>query len=211
MTRGGELAETVELQQLDAAEAGQLKAYLALYHQLFPEWEREPDELVRERHLSGDYFTRYLSDGEGMVGFFTINVVPALRYSTLTFIGVRPNRQGTGLGAKLLDAALEDCTGGNASIEYFLIEAEPDKAGFYLSHGLKRVDIRYRVPRFDDKPGLEPMELFMHEPGAGRGEEIPLMRLKEIIAHLLEYGYGLPPGDPRTGECVKWQGEGEVE
>ena len=150
------------LEQLSPANKNQLNDYLTLYHSLFPKWELEPDDMVICRHISGEYFSYLTYDEEGILGFYTVNMVPEIGYSLLNFMGIRSDRQGLGLGKKLLDHLKVNYTQGNDLIRYLLIEAEGRPMRFYIRNHLRRIDTYYRIPSFTDHHSLIDVNLLIH-------------------------------------------------
>ena len=51
---------------LDFTDDDMVRRYMDLYYELFPQWQREPDETVVERHLSGDYVSRGFVNDNGL-------------------------------------------------------------------------------------------------------------------------------------------------
>ena len=85
------MPHSVRIATMKISNKVEVQAYLQIYYDAFPEWEREPEELVLKRHRSQDYYSRLLYYGDDIVGFSTLNPVPRFGYSMLNFMAVQKN------------------------------------------------------------------------------------------------------------------------
>ena len=191
-------------ERLLPSNQSQLEEYLKLYHSLFPEWELEPDDMVISRHVSGEYFSYLTYDTVGLLGFYTINLVPDLGYALLNFMGIRRDQQGQGLGQCLLEHIKAHYTQGHHQIQFLLIEAEARPMRFYLRNGLRQLETKYRIPSFSDPHTLIDIHLLIHTE-RNELDHLPADQLHPVIRHILTFGYDLSPTDPRIPKCFDWK------
>lgn len=191
-------------ERLSLANQTQFNEYLELYHALFPEWELEPDERVISRHCSGEYFTYLTYDNVGLLGFYTMSIVPEYGYSLLNFMGIRRDLQGLGFGQILLEHVKTTYTQGLDHIDYLFVEAEDRPMRFYLRNEFRLIDSYYRIPSFTDHHSLIDMNLLIHTK-IDDLDQITADQVHPIIRHILIFGYDLDSNDPRIPKCFAWQ------
>lgn len=171
---------------------------LHIYRETFSEWEREPEAVLASRMEEGRYVVSAcaLADGR-IVGFHIVDAVLPDGYALFSYLGVTKAHRGKGYGTELCRHAIESFR-KNDALEIMYIEADDRQSRFYGRLGFQRLDLDYRVPRFDG-PGSEPMHLLAipladHVAALTRGE------LRAAVRSIFVDGYQLKPGDPRIDE-----------
>lgn len=181
--------DRVTLETLDPHRIDDLQGYLSTYRTLFSDGQREPESTLIRRHRKGTYRSRLLRRQRDIQGFYTFEPAPSLSYALLLFLGVAKAHQGAGYGRRLLRDALrvfDRC----APDGWLIIEAGSDQTPFYLQHGLRMLDIRYRVPAFNDAQRCVPMNLLVYRDPLPEVMESRV--LHRIVFHILTHGYRLP-------------------
>ncbi|WP_232703049.1 GNAT family N-acetyltransferase [Halobacterium wangiae] len=110
-----------------------VEAFLAEYY--------DPDAL-RERYRDAESVTFVAEDTERVVGY--ASGVPADDGYTLGSLYVHPDRQGAGIGSRLL-ARVEDAArqADYDAVDLVVMAGNDDSIGFYESKGYERVDDHY--------------------------------------------------------------------
>lgn len=107
----------------------------------FLDEQYDPADL-RDRYRSAGSITFVAVDGERMVGY--ASGVPAEDGYTLGALYVHPDRQGAGIGSRLLecveDAAREE---GYGTLDLVVMAENDDAIGFYEARSFERVNDHY--------------------------------------------------------------------
>ncbi len=199
--KAGYMPESVVLKYFDPNNEAQTDDYLFVYQAIFPVWQREKEEVVMERHKSGKYFSKLLYVKDNIAGFYTVDPVPELYYACLTFLGVLPEYGNNGYGCMLIEDVKRSYKNGYADIRYFLVEADDSQLKFYRSKGIRRLDIKYKIPKFTDDEELTDYNLLIY--GDSVGDTFAYSELKLIIRHAMTYGYAITEEDPRMDMCLE--------
>jgi len=188
--------------RLDLDDARTTTDVLALYRTIFPDWEREPTSSFLRRHRAGDYVTHLMIDQTHVDAFMTVQRIPAYQLCILAYIAVRPERQGQGIGGRLLTQLLTTYH-RDGSTPWLFIEAEtPQPCDFYLKHGVARIETPYAAPSYSDATAVHPMALLVAHPDLG--SQITGQVLQPMVRELLRDGYPLTEADPRWAQCFGW-------
>jgi GNAT superfamily N-acetyltransferase len=173
-------------------------AFLRLYHEAFPDGEREPDELVATRTESGRYRLRVSLAGDAAVtGCYVVDVVPEEDYALLCYVAVQRQWRKAGVGRRLCLDAVEWFRHA-MPVRLLLVEAKPRAARLYRRCGFAGLELDYRVP-YVGAPGVQPMRLLALT-GPRGPEWLERSRLARIIRHLYVDGYQVPADDHRLRE-----------
>jgi len=117
----------------DIVGADAVEEFLATYY--------DPEDL-RERFGSGDSVT-FVAEADGEVVAYASGV-PSDDGYTLGSLYVRPDRQGEGVGSRLLarvETAARDT--GYDAVDLVVMAENDDSIAFYEAHGYERVDDHY--------------------------------------------------------------------
>ncbi|MBI4614444.1 MAG: GNAT family N-acetyltransferase [Planctomycetes bacterium] len=188
-------ASAVRIERVSEVGSPAWRAAIAIYREVFPTWEREPESLLARRAKTGEYLLHAALGERGEVeGFLTLHACPREGYALVTFVGVRPDRQGQGIGSALFRQAMEtfDLSTG---APWLLVEAEDRAARLYGRLGMWKLDAPYSVPRYGSRDST-PMHLLAYTKG-DRPPTVAGEWLRRVIEHVYAHGYCLAPDDPR--------------
>lgn len=174
---------------------------LRIYHESFPDWEREPDALIEARTRTGRYVVWAGAAQSGaIVGFSILERSVSHHYALLAFLAVEGLQRGNGFGAQLCQHALKYFEEQTA-LKMLYVEAEDRQARFYGRLGFRRLDLEYYVPRFDTK-GSVPMRLMAisNDPSV---RTLDGKELSTVIQSIFCSGYHLEPNDERIQEQLE--------
>ena len=170
---------------------------MKIYDDSFPEWERESVANILVNMLKNKYeIVVYLCENE-IQGFYILDINTKLNYTLLTFLAVKKELRGKGVGSKLCLNAI-DFFKNNLLCEWFLIEAEDMQTKFYKKFGLKEIDIDYSVPKFNSKESVA-MDLMY----ITKDKKIDADSLSNIIEDIFIVGYSLEGDDERLQKQIK--------
>ena len=193
--------ENIKIKTFDPHYQTQTDDYLSVYQSIFSVWQREKEEVVIERHKAGKYFSKLLYVEEQFVGFYTVNPVPELCYTCLTFLGVLSEYRRKGYGSLLMEDVKHNYKNGYSNIRYLVIEADDSQLKFYQSKGIRRLDIKYKIPKYTDDKELVEFNLLIY--GDSVEGVIAYSEIEPIISHMMTYGYAITEEDPRMKMCLE--------
>ncbi|MBF0232794.1 MAG: GNAT family N-acetyltransferase, partial [Desulfamplus sp.] len=191
-----------ELIPLDVTNGLHVDYYIKFYQNAFQVWQREPENVVMERHRQGKYFSKLAFLNQQVIGFYTINPVPELGYTSLNFLAVDKSIQKQGIGSLLIEDVKQNFRSDYPSIDILIVEAEGAATYFYMSHGIYRLQIKYKPPTYNGDDALTDTDLLIY--GDDIGDFFQMSILKPFIKHILTYGYALQEDDPRFNICLEW-------
>ena len=175
------------------------QAAMDIYRQAFPEWEREPEDILLERIHNGRYVMYCGLENNTVIGFYLLDINPSHHYALFCFLAVSEHCRGRGFGSDLCRDAVARFQ-QNENLDWLLIEAEDRQAIFYGRLGFKKIAMTYNVPKFDAADSV-PMHLMTiaTEPNQ---HAIDKNTLTQLIEHIFVTGYHLPKDDVRIQQQV---------
>ncbi len=186
---------------LDAKENLHLwDGFLNIYFEAFPAWEREDEASVLKNVKKGIYKLFLLFDGtfdgkDKVLGFVLLDMYGE-DYILLSFLAIKKDFRGQGLGTKLCKYAMEFFA--RSSAKWLLIEAEYRQALLYQKLGFKALDLSYAIPEYNSDKSVA-MDLMFLQKDEGLSQE----KLRSIVKNMFICGYALDEQDPRLKEQIK--------
>lgn len=171
-------------------------ATIKIYEDSFPEWEREAKETIFQRLESKEYLGFIYTINSEVVAFAILDVNMTLNYILFSFLAVRKNQRGVGLGLKLSLYVIEYCK-RKYTASWLLIEAEERQALLYERIGFKRLQLEYRVPKFHSLESV-PMSLMIITKKP-LDNDMP----SKIIKDIFHRGYSLDLDDIRIKQQLQ--------
>ncbi|MDQ7043051.1 MAG: GNAT family N-acetyltransferase [Sulfurimonas sp.] len=169
---------------------------IQIYRDSFDEWERE-DEATLLKHIKhGSYKMFAYQIEKEIVGFYILDINTPLQYALFSFLAIKKEKRGLGLGSKLCLEAIEYFF-KNLNCSWFFIEAEERQAKLYSKLGFKALDIDYRVPAFNSQKSIKMSLMLLKEQTIDRDS------LLSIIKDIFIRGYGLNKNDIRLEEQLQ--------
>lgn len=175
------------------------REFQRIYHQSFPDWERESDDIILKRIEKQDYLLFVGQLDSKVIGFYLLEANPEYDFVMFNFLAVDEAYRGKGLGTLLCKDAMQRfkrlqlC---NCSL--LVIEAEDRQAIFYGELGFLKLVLDYQVPCFDSSQSM-PMHL-MVLPARQNLRSISSKKVYDIIYQIFVHGYLLSKDDPRLTE-----------
>ena len=184
----------LSISQITPDNTRRWQAAMEIYYAAFPEWEREPEEVLIERISSGRYVMYCGVEQNIVVGFYILDINQAPDYALFSFLAISETQRGKGLGTTLCKDAIRRFH-EEYSLSLLLIEAEDRQAIFYGKLGFKKIDINYLVPKYN-APGSVPMHL-MAISADNNASHLEANHLRTLIQHIFTTGYYLNEQDER--------------
>jgi len=170
---------------------------IEIYNVSFPEWEREDTKNILKNIQNGVYkMFSYVEDKE-VIGFYILDINTSLNYTLFSFLAIKESKRGLGIGSKLCLNAI-DYFHTNIKSEWLLIEAEERQAKLYEKLGFTRLQLDYKVPKFNSLESVS-MNLML----INKSIELDSTSLKMIVKDIFYRGYSLKKGDIRVEEQLK--------
>jgi len=167
---------------------------IAIYNNSFPEWEKENIDNISKNIKKGKYkMVAYTSDNE-VQGFYILDINYKLNYTLFSFLAVKENLRGKGIGTKLCLNAINYFQ-NNIPCQWLLIEAEDRQAKFYGKLGFKKIIIDYAIPEFNSVESVK-----MHLMCIEKDKKLDKLSLINIIKNIFTFGYCLNKEDKRIQE-----------
>lgn len=164
---------------------------IKIYNDSFPEWEKEDVENILSNIKTGRYkMIVYVSNNE-VQGFYILDINHKLDYVLFTFLAVKENLRGHGIGTKLCLNAI-DYFNNSIDCSWLFIEAEDRQSKFYGKLGFQKILIDYLVPEFNSNESVK-----MHFMCIEKDKKLDHISLKEIITNIFTFGYMLDKNDKR--------------
>ena len=194
--------------RIDAQDGPAWRALAAIYEEVFPEWEREPLEMMAERAATGRYVVEIGETDEGVVGFSLIDFESGPDHALLAYLAVRGALQGRGYGAALCAQAVERFREHDGP-GWLFVEAEDRQALYYGRLGFSHLEFDYRIPHYDSAEA-QPAHLLAlpRDPGVVR---IPARQLAEELKSIFIDGYFVDKDDPRlAAQLARLEGVADI-
>ena len=172
----------------------QWPSIMAIYREAFPEWEREPENIIQQRLRSGRYILCYGQENNAIVGFYILEINQKPSYALLCFLAIAKNYRGLGYGTSLCQDAITHFH-NDTQLDWLLTEAEDRQAIFYGKLGFKKIDLPYNVPKFNSAD-TAPMHLMIICSDRNK-PFIDGTCLQNLLHHTFTTGYYLEECDPR--------------
>ena len=184
----------LNIYQITPDDISRWQATMEIYYTAFPEWEREPEDVLIKRISSGRYVMYCGQEQDNVVGFYILDINQEPSYALFSFLAVSESQRGKGLGTILCKDAIRRFH-EEYSLNLLLIEAEDRQALFYGKLGFKKIDIDYLVPKYN-APGSVPMHL-MAISVDNHAPHLEAKQLRALIEHIFTTGYYLNDQDER--------------
>lgn len=189
------------IHQITPSDTSRWQAIMEIYYATFPEWEREPEDILIERISSGRYVMYCGQAQNNIVGFYILDINQEPSYALFCFLAVSETQRGKGLGTILCKDAIRRFHEEYA-LDLLLIEAEDRQAIFYGKLGFKKIDINYLVPEYN-APDSVPMHL-MAISADDHVTQLEAKHLRALLQHIFTTGYYLNNQDERlTAQLAK--------
>jgi len=164
---------------------------IQIYNDSFPEWEREDTSNILLNVKSGVYkMFSYVEDGV-VIGFYILDINAELDYALFSFLAIKEENRGKGIGSKLCLNAIEYFH-KNIKQDWFLIEAEDRQAKLYARLGFETIKLDYAIPEFNSTSSV-PMNLMLIQ----EQKALDSNSLALIIKDIFHRGYSLNENDQR--------------
>lgn len=183
----------MQIKQLTQASGSLWQSAMAIYCQVFPDWEREPIAELQQAIDSASSRCIVLCDDNQVYGVSITELYPQQGFALLGYLFIAPSHQGQGLGKQLCDELFQFIEQQTSAI-FLLVEAEAGPAKFYQKLGFTPFDIDYLSPHYDDMDST-PMALMYHAPRHGSAPSPK--QIWQMVEHIFINSYYLPPADPR--------------
>ncbi|MCL1137862.1 GNAT family N-acetyltransferase [Shewanella pneumatophori] len=183
----------MQIKQLTQASGALWQSAMAIYCQVFPDWEREPIAELQQAIDSASSRCIVLCDANQVYGVSITELYPQQGFALLGYLFIAPSHQGQGLGKLLCDELFQFIEQQTTRI-LLLVEAESGPAKFYQKLGFNAFDIDYLSPHYDDM-GSAPMALMYHAPSHSSAPSPS--QIWQMVEHIFINSYYLTPTDPR--------------
>ena len=165
--------------------------FIKIYNDSFKEWERESVDRLLINMIKGRYEITIYLDNNKVQGFYILDIRTKLNYALITFLAVKKELRGKKIGSKLCLNAI-DFFQTNLLCGWLLVEAGDTQARFYKNLGFERINIDYKIPKFNSKESISTQLLYIN-----KGETINAKSLSRIIQDIFIKGYSLDEDDER--------------
>lgn len=185
------------------------KDFFAIYHEAFPEYERQTDELIIQRFKSDLYkMICCFSETEELVGFALTLDIGFDNCRFIEYFAVKDSFRHQGIGSEMINKMLNLCKLNNM---HLIMEVENPKFGdrteqklkrldFYKKNGFSLIeDFHYILPPLDEKT---PTEMYFMCSNVNRKR----MRYNELIKlteNLYSKVYNRNSQDPFFNQIVE--------
>jgi len=183
----------MQTRQLTHAEGPLWQEAIALYCDIFPQWEREPIVDIEQAINNGQSRCILLCKDNRVLGMSLTELYSPLSFAMLGYLFIAPHHQGKGLG-KLLCNELFNFFDANADLKWLLVEAESGPEDFYKQLGFTTLNVEYLSPHYDNMQST-PMALMYH--ASSKHPPPSKYQLADIIEQIFLQSYYLMPDDPR--------------
>lgn len=183
----------MQTKQLTHAEGPLWQEAIALYCDIFPQWEREPIVDIEQAINNGQYRCILLCKDNRVIGMSLTELYSPLSFAMLGYLFIAPHHQGKGLG-KLLCNELFNFFDANADLKWLLVEAESGPEEFYKQLGFTTLNVEYLSPHYDSMQSA-PMALMYH--ASSKQNPPSKYQLADIVEQIFLQSYYLMPDDPR--------------
>lgn len=158
------------------------KEFFLLYEDLFVPEERASRELLLERIRLKETDLHVVKLNNEVVGFYILKNIVKLKFKLFTYLGVKREYQGQGLGSKIVNMMTErlNCEKNN----YLFLEAHKRQALWYQSLGFKKVSINYFAPSYGEG-GEITMNLMVYT----KEKSIQCNYMKEVLFYTYSHIY----------------------
>jgi len=164
---------------------------IKIYDDSFPAWEKESTKQILKHIKNNKYkMIAYVFKDE-VQGFYILDINYKLDYTLFTFLAVKENLRGNGIGTKLCQNAIDNFNNYIQS-QWLLIEAEDRQSKFYGKLGFKKILIDYFVPEFNSMESVN-----MHLMCIKKDKDLDSLSLTNIIRNIFLFGYSLDEKDKR--------------
>ncbi|WP_394129121.1 GNAT family N-acetyltransferase [Shewanella maritima] len=189
----------MQIQQLSHASGPLWQSAMAIYQDVFPQWERESEQDIAQAVNAGRSRAIVICQGDQVLGMSLTEMYPQLSFAMLGYLFIAPSHQGQGLGKRLCDE-LFDFFDPHPEFTWLLVEAESGPEQFYKRLGFTTFDFEYLSPHYDDEHAT-PMALMYHtKPNAALPNA---EQLCQIVAHIFNHSYYLSMEDPRLKQQLE--------
>jgi GNAT superfamily N-acetyltransferase len=183
----------MQTKQLTHAEGPLWQEAIALYCDIFPQWEREPIVDIEQAINNGQYRCILLCKDNRVLGMSLTELYSPLSFAMLGYLFIAPHHQGKGLG-KLLCNELFNFFDANADLKWLLVEAESGPEDFYKQLGFTTLNVEYLSPHYDSMQSA-PMALMYL--ASSKQNPPSKYQLADIVEQIFLQSYYLMPDDPR--------------
>lgn len=169
---------------------------IQIYRDSFPVWERESEANLLKNIKNRTYKMIVYTKDKEVVGFYILDINPALNYTLFSFLAIKESHRGFGFGSVLCLYAIEYFY-TKTQCKWFFLEAEDTVSGFYNKLLFKTLDVDYRIPAFDSQKSIQINLMLIREMSIDRDY------LRLIIKDIFIRGYDLKENDIRIEEQLK--------
>ncbi|WP_108945723.1 GNAT family N-acetyltransferase [Shewanella halifaxensis] len=186
----------MQIKQLTQTDGPLWQNAMAIYFQVFPDWEREPITALKQAIDDKSSRCVVLCENNQVFGVSITELYPEQNFALLGYLFIAPSHQGRGLGKQLCDELFQFIE-QQTKPGLLLVEAEPGPAEFYRKLGFSTFDIDYLSPHYDDM-GSAPMALMYHL----SNQQLPpsANQLWQMVEHIFINSYYLTSADPRLAQ-----------
>lgn len=193
------MAPSLSIYKLTPSDSAHWSTAMQIYRDAFPEWEREPEEIIHKRVNSGRYAMYCGQKDNDVIGFYILDIDPKHHYVFFCFLAVVEDCRGQGYGTYMCRDAITRFY-NEYDIDWLLIEAEERQAIFYGQLGFKKFDMPYQVPKYN-APDSVPMHLMAISANINQ-DSIDKPSLSQLIADVFVSGYHLSMEDARITQQI---------
>ncbi len=190
----------LKIERVTLTDSVYWRSCIEIYRESFPDWEREPEDIITKRVQQGRYLLfAGIGTQEKVVGFYILDLVAEVNYVLFSFLAVTQSERGKGYGTFMCKDATPRFK-NETNIDWLLIEAENRQAIFYGKLGFRKLTLDYKVPKFG-----EPGSVMMHLMTINAHEGINHIQgndLTQMIERIFLDGYHLSKNDNRVNEQI---------
>lgn len=179
--------------QLPQAQDALWHQAMALYQEIFPEWEREPVDSIAQAINNQESRLVVIVQDEQVIGVSITELYPEHHFALLGYLFIAPAWQRKGLGQKLCQEIFQFYQADN-TYQWLLVEAEPEPEVFYHQIGFSTIPFYYQSPHYNDHESTAMALMFHHTQNRSAPNKSQLIN---IVNCLFIDSYQLSNDDPR--------------
>jgi len=191
----------LKIERVTRIESIHWPSCVEIYRESFPDWEREPEDLIIERIQQGQYLLfvgiEKIETPENVVGFYILDLATEFNYVLFSFLVIAKNQRGKNYGTLMCKEAIRYFK-KEINVDWLFIEAENQQAIFYEKLGFRTLNLDYKVPKFGE-PGSVKMHLMAINAHKSINQ-ISGTTLAHIITHIFLNAYHLNKNDHRIDD-----------
>lgn len=189
----------LKIEQVILTDSANWRFCIEIYQESFPDWEREPEDIITKRVQQGRYHLfAGIDKQEQVVGFYLLDIVAEFNYVMFDYLAVKANQRGKGYGTLMCQDAITRFQ-TKTNIDWLFIEAEERQSIFYGKLGFRKLTLDYQVPEFGE-PGSVMMHLMTIYTYKKDINYIAGNDLVRMIEHIFLDGYHLSKNDHRVSK-----------